>query len=217
MYYGRKDADAFPPKKPGIVRIGYLGTSQTYGQGAERTMDRFATRLHRTMQTRYSGRTEFESFTLAIPGSQSSELAKLYAERWVNLDLDVLVVNLTYNDSFVGKLVANLRKIVELNKSRGVATLLVVEPRAPVYRANVEFLARKDEAVRGLAKKLDVPLADLAKLMSRPAIDDTGFLWWDSVHMSSAGNARAAAVLRKALIPILEGGGIVQAAADSAR
>jgi hypothetical protein len=57
---------------------------------------------------------------------------------------------------------------------------------------------------RAIAIEHRTPLADLAQHMGDAAVRDNGLHWWDSIHMSSLGNAVAAEFLRPYLFEIVD-------------
>ena len=51
--------------------------------------------------------------------------------------------------------------------------------------------------------RFGVPVLDLHGHLSAPEVVDSGFLWWDYVHLSSYGHRRAAEWLAPQLLPEL--------------
>jgi hypothetical protein len=66
---------------------------------------------------------------------------------------------------------------------------------------NAELLKRHGE-MREIAKKHGLKVIDLHHYLSDPAVADSGFIWWDFVHLTSYGQKLyAARLLKEAALP----------------
>ena len=88
---------ALPPKSDRTIRVAFLGTSQTYGSGAERISETFVARCHGLL-AQALGDISVETYNFSISGSNSTELLSKYAESWRFSRPDLLVINLSTND-----------------------------------------------------------------------------------------------------------------------
>ncbi len=175
-----------------VARLLFLGTSQTWGAGAARLEDVFSARIAAQLGTSY------QVINVGISGSDSTRLLALYRERWLALAPRAVVVDLGNNDPSPSVLTANLRALVALDRAHDIRTLLVVEPNAP--EAHVDHDASWN-AMRAVARELGVPLVDLHAELARRA--DSGFLFWDLVHLTSYGQRLAAEILYPAIAELL--------------
>jgi len=178
--------EEFPAKREGTIRVGFLGSSQTFGLGAETVDDTFVARIQRLLSADLPAGSALECLAFASPGWRSADLLRRYREAWGHSDPDILVVNLSNNDMDPEELASNLRQLVEFNRTRGIRTRLVLEPNA--READVITLLEKHAAVRGVAKEFDVPVWDLHAYLNRDDVFDSGFVWWDHVHLTSYGH-----------------------------
>ena len=88
---------ALPPKSDRTIRVAFLGTSQTWGSGAERISETFVARCHGLL-AQALGDISVETYNFSISGSNSTELLGKYAESWRFSQPDLLVINLSTND-----------------------------------------------------------------------------------------------------------------------
>jgi lysophospholipase L1-like esterase len=177
------------------IRVAYVGTSQTFGEGVAAEEDRFVDRIGRALATASDGRRRVTSLNFAVQGSTSDRLLAQYEDSWLASAPDVVVINLGYNDADAATLAHSLERFVQIGRRESIRTLLVVEPAAVQRKADPKVLRRKREAMRRVAAEMHVELADLAAYMEGDAVYDSGPLWWDSIHMTSLGHEEAAEFL----------------------
>ncbi|HRT65546.1 MAG TPA: SGNH/GDSL hydrolase family protein [Candidatus Hydrogenedentes bacterium] len=172
-----------PDPGPGVVRIVFLGTSQTRGAGAGKPEHRFVDRIQRQLDDEAPAGTRYECINAGIGGGDSELLIELYRDLLVPLRPMVLVVNLANNDKDAGVLAGNLREMIALSRQHGIKTVICLEPntieRWPGDMPN-------HPAMREVARECNVPCLDLHDYL-RQHYDD-GFLWWDFVHPTSFGH-----------------------------
>src|SRR5690606_20250674 len=113
-------------KAPGQLRVMFLGTSQTWGEGALVIEDRFVERIARALDGRASI-APVEVVNLGVCGAVSRQLLHYYRESWIEYAPDLVVLNLSVNDGEQDDFAANLRAFVELNRERGIETLFSLE------------------------------------------------------------------------------------------
>lgn len=152
----------------------FLGTSQTWGEGAYR--------LNETL-VRYCGDAlpdGVETINAARRGSNSVELVHRYFDHLYHLKPDLIVVNLGNNDLDAKVLADSLRKLAHL------PVLVVLEANSP--EAPSAELKAKHEAMRATGLKC-------VDLHGHLAEDRSGLLWWDKVHLTSYGQEVAGGFL----------------------
>jgi len=174
-----------PPKSDRTIRVAFLGTSQTWGSGAERISETFVARCHRLL-AQALGDISVETYNFSISGSNSTELLTKYAELWRFSGPDLLVINLSTNDGKSHTLTANLRTVAHLARAAGGRVVFLLEPNA----AEVDHrgLQEKHSAIQRLGQELHVPVWNLDGYMSSDPVYDSGIMWWDKVHLTSYGH-----------------------------
>jgi lysophospholipase L1-like esterase len=178
-----------PPKSDRTIRVAFLGTSQTYGVGAERIAETFVARCHRLM-AQALGDTSVETYNFSISGSDSTELLSKYTESWRFARPDLLLINLSTNDANIDTLTANLRTLAQQVHAAGGRVVFLLEPNAA--EVGHRGLREKHSAIQRLGQELRVPVWNLDGYMSSDPIYDSGMLWWDKVHLTSYGQGVAA-------------------------
>jgi lysophospholipase L1-like esterase len=180
---------ALPPKPDRKIRVAFLGTSQTYGVGAERISETFVARCHRLL-AQALGDISVETYNFSIAGSNSTELARKYVESWRFARPDLLLINLSTNDAKANTLTANLRALAHLARAAGARVVFLLEPNAA--EAGHRGLQEKHSAVQRLGQELGVPVWNLDGYMSSDPVYDSGMIWWDKVHLTSYGQSLVA-------------------------
>ncbi len=183
---------------PGTTRVMVLGSSQTGGAGARRPEEVYATVLEKLLNAGEGDGNRFEVVNAGICGLTARSLADLYRDELLAFEPRVCVVDLAYNDSTGGTdaavFGASIGELLALNRARGIATLLALEPCSPEA---VPGELPLHAVLRALAEREGVPLVDLHALLK--ARGDAGFLWWDPVHPTSFGHRLIAEALAPAV------------------
>jgi lysophospholipase L1-like esterase len=185
-------------------RLVFVGGSQLVGVGAEVVEDALVGRVHEALcgaLRDVPGATPLAAFNLAVAGGRAPQLLGYYERVGLALAPDLTVVNVSFNDRDPDRLESALRRFVELDRARGGVTLLVVEPMS----------ADKDDpgarlrqaVVREVARDEGVPVLDLEAWMAGPEVHDSGFLWWDQIHLTSLGQEVAGGWLAERIEPEL--------------
>jgi lysophospholipase L1-like esterase len=187
------------PPPPGVLRILFLGSSQTWGAGAARASETFVAVLERLLNAEADSGRRYECVNAGISAVDSRLLADLYEHEWLGLRPRLVVVDLSNNDGDASLFGLNLERIVKLSRANGVTPLLVLEPNSPEERkASLDELLERHAVMRRVGERLDVPVFDMqARLIAE---QDRGFLFWDSVHMTSFGQR----LFAEALLPELQ-------------
>ncbi|MET0643359.1 MAG: SGNH/GDSL hydrolase family protein, partial [Candidatus Binatia bacterium] len=199
-FLGEGQVRALPPKSDRTIRVAFLGTSQTYGSGAERIAETFVARCHGLL-AQALGDISVETYNFSISGSNSTELLAKYAESWRFSRPDLLVINLSTNDEKIDTLTANLRTLAHLARAAGGRVVFLLEPNA----AEVEHrgLQEKHSAIQRLGQELGVPVWNLDGYMSSDPVYDSGIMWWDRVHLTSYGHGVVAEWLAPQMLAMI--------------
>jgi lysophospholipase L1-like esterase len=202
-FLGDGQVRALPPKSDRTIRVAFLGTSQTYGAGAERISETFVARCHGLL-AQALGDISVETYNFSISGSNSTELLGKYAESWRFAQPDLLVINLSTNDRHADTLTANLRTLVDQTRAAGGRIVFLLEPNAA--EVDRPSLHRKHSSIQRLGQELRVPVWNLDGYMSSDPVYDSGMVWWDFVHLTSYGHGVVAEWLAPQMLGMLRSG-----------
>lgn len=175
----RLRSEVVRPKPAGRTRILFLGGSQTWGSGARTRADVWSSKLQAALGD------EAEIIDAGIPAYTAPQLLELYEQEWIEWEPDVVVLNVGHNDRDPEALEAAVRRFLALNRERGIATVLVPEANSVENRSDLEGLFQRHEVLRRIAREEDVPLLETHAWLAERR--DTGFLWWDRVHLTPYG------------------------------
>jgi lysophospholipase L1-like esterase len=202
-FLGDGQARALPPKADRTVRVAFLGTSQTYGAGAERISETFVARCHGLL-AQALGDISVETYNFSISGSNSTELLRKYAESWRFARPDLLLINLSTNDAKIDTLTANLRTLAQQARAAGGRVVFLLEPNAA--EVNHRGLHEKHTAIQKLGQELRVPVWNLDGYLSSDPVYDSGMMWWDKVHLTSYGHGVVAEWLAPQMLAMMRSG-----------
>jgi acyl-CoA thioesterase I len=191
---------ALPPKADRTIRIAFLGTSQTNGEGAETISETFVARCHGLL-ARALGDVSVETYNFSIRGSDSTELLRKYAESWRFSRPELLVINLSTNDLKIDTLTANLRTLAHLARAAGGRVVFLLEPNAAEDKDL--GLQEKHSAIQRLGQELGVPVWNLDGYLSSDPVYDSGMMWWDKVHLTSYGHGVVAEWLAPQMLAMI--------------
>jgi lysophospholipase L1-like esterase len=191
---------ALPPKSDRTIRVAFLGTSQTYGSGAETISETFVARCHRLL-AQALGDISVETYNFSISGSNSTELLSKYAESWRFSRPDLLVINLSTNDGKIDTLIENLRTLAHQTRVAGGRVVFLLEPNAA--EGKYRGLREKHSAIQRLGQELRVPVWNLDGYLSSDPVYDSGMMWWDKVHLTSYGHGVVAEWLAPQMLAMI--------------
>jgi lysophospholipase L1-like esterase len=191
---------ALPPKSDRELRVAFLGTSQTYGSGAERIAETFVARCHGLL-AQALGDISVETYNFSISGSNSTELLSKYNKSWRFSRPDLLLINLSTNDTKVDTLTENLRTLAHQTRVAGGRVVFLLEANA----AEVDHrgVREKHSAIQRLGRELRVPVWDLDGYLSSDPVYDSGMMWWDKVHLTSYGQGVVAEWLAPQILTMI--------------
>ncbi|HPO12845.1 MAG TPA: SGNH/GDSL hydrolase family protein [Candidatus Hydrogenedentes bacterium] len=188
------------PKPEDVRRIMFLGSSQTHGCGAQEPEDCFVSLIETKLNQSAKPGEHFECMKAALPGGTSDELLNGYEHNWIQYAPELVIVNLGCNDKDISAFETNLRRIVTLNNGAGIKTLFVLEALSdetvPQSVPNHAIMAR-------VAQELNVPCINNYNYLCQ--LRDSGFLFWDVVHLSSYGHQLTAQDIWPAIQDLLQG------------
>ena len=194
------------PPPPGVRRILVLGTSQTWGSGAARPEDVWVRRLEAGLNASARLGERFEVIDAGLPGEVAKKLREHFEESWVAWQPELVLVNLGNNDRDAKVLARELERIALRAREAGSRVAFVPEANCVEGRsaASLRVLTANHAALREVAGRLGIPVVEVHGPLLAEA--DSGFLWWDRVHLTSYGQERLAQRLLEARAEWLERG-----------
>jgi lysophospholipase L1-like esterase len=187
-------AREYPLEAPpaGVRRILVLGTSQTWGSGAARRADVWVRRLEAWLGETARPGERFELIDAGLPGETSKKVREALEKRFEAWRPELLLVNLGNNDRDPEPFARELERMARWSAERGVRVAFVPEPNCIESRSerSLRGLRAKHAAMREVAARHGIPVVEVHDALA--AERDTGFLWWDRVHLTSYGQERLA-------------------------
>jgi len=188
---------AYLSERPRPARLVlFLGTSQMWGSGAWRQTDRLLVQVHRRLAMT-PGLGDLWLVNGSRQGSQSRKLLQRYRGHLALFEPDLVVVDLSNNDTDPRVFRANLRRLAKLNRERGVATLFVQEPNSVEWPSE---LSRRHAVMAEVGERAGIPVVDLHGYLAGPRVVDSGILFHDRVHLTSYGQERAGGFIARAMV-----------------
>ncbi|HRY97596.1 MAG TPA: SGNH/GDSL hydrolase family protein [Bacteroidales bacterium] len=183
-----------PADGDSTLRVLFIGSSQTWGAGASADSLTLASRFARMLSDSLGGRA-VEAINAGISGMNSDVLLEMYRDDWAGLRPRYVVINLGFNDSGNPRFGHNLNAMVRLARERGGTPFLLAEPVNEIRSFHLDNL----NIMRVTASSARVPLVDMHRIL--PAFEDSGFLYWDFIHLTDYGQERFARALVSAMLP----------------
>lgn len=163
------------------LKVVFLGTSQTWGEGASAPGLEWARRSVSILNS-YNVLPPLGTVNAAVPGAVSAQLADLYAELLTHCPHQVLCVNLGINDKDPEELERHLDRITREARDHDVAVILFSEAaqfsRDPAFNLKVRSIQR-------VAERYHLPYLNLDEAIGQA---DDGLRWWDSAHPTDWGH-----------------------------
>jgi lysophospholipase L1-like esterase len=188
------------PAAPSAYRVLLVGSSQTWGAGARRAEETLVRILERRLQAWGPPDVDFQCIAGAVPAARAQNLQPVLEREWLGLGPRLVVINLGNNDSDHDRFLGPLERMVEASLEAGSRPVLVLEANSPEMPNT--GLRRRHRAMQEMGDRLAVPVVDLHGRLR--ALEGTGFVWWDKVHLTSYGQELAAGLLFDALKPWIE-------------
>jgi lysophospholipase L1-like esterase len=189
------------------TRILFLGTSQMWGSGASSPNERIASKVSSLLNSGASGRNIYV-INASKRASNSFELLSRCKDHLYLFRPDLVILDLSNNDSDVHSFDKGLRSLLEWTRSIHSKTLFILEANSP----EVDFGKGTEQTIlpigriqdrhaimRNISTQYHVPLLDLNGYLTSDGVYDSGFLWWDLVHLTSYGQELAAEFIAKGI------------------
>ncbi len=168
-------------------RLLFLGSSQTWGAGAEYPDRTWVRYLERSLNAESRSR-HFELVNAGVSGLTSWEVLRLLQDDLLAYDPKLVVINLASNELDPDRFRINLEEIVRALKARDIPAILILEANSTERRpADTEHgdLSVKHDVIRAIADDDNLVIVDMQDYLASRQND--GFLWWDFVHLTSFG------------------------------
>lgn len=177
----------------GVERILFLGTSQTWGAGARRDGDAFVAVVESLLNA--SGRERrYECINAGFSSLRAADLVPILERDLLPLEPSMVFINLGTNDRATrGGIAASVRRMAELALDAGARVVLIKEANEPTAMDPVQKARHTD--LEAVGAELGLPVIDMHAYLKR--LQDTGFLWWDLVHLTSYGQRLVAEKLAR--------------------
>ncbi|MHC4955723.1 MAG: SGNH/GDSL hydrolase family protein [Planctomycetota bacterium] len=163
---------------PDVTRILFIGSSQTWGEGARHRSEAFIPILRRRLGP------GFECINAGLRALRATRLAQLYEDDWSRLSPHLVIVNLSNNDHDPDALGAALERMIRTSRRIGAKVLFVKEPNSAEHQSKA--LRKKHDVMASVAQRHGVRVLDLNAYMGQQF--GRGLLWWDQVHPTSFGH-----------------------------
>ncbi len=168
--------------------IAFMGTSQTWGEGANTRESSFLAQAIQNLKLKSGG--DIAGINFSLQGKVSRTLLLEYKKILEVLRPDVLVVNLGWNDGANDDFKKSLIDIAELNQSLKIKTVFSHEA---ITNEVPTFYATNNHSIMTLVgQTYSIPIFKFYDYMSSNANKDSGLLWWDVIHMNQHGHDLAA-------------------------
>jgi len=188
----------------------FLGSSQTWGAGAEKAEDTFVARVESHLN-QGAGKAAYESINAAVPGFTSDDVLKAYLDGGLDMKPQITVINLGNNDRIAEDLRRNLGQILATNRERGIRSICVleantIEESSDRHQATIKpaTLHANHQVIKSTCGEMGVPVVDLDGYLADR--HDTGILFWDFVHFTSYGHRLAAVTIADAIAALEQSG-----------
>ncbi len=172
-----KRIEEYPEKEN--KRIMFIGSSQTWGAGASVENKTFFRVFEDLIN---SDSKKYECINTGMSGLISERAFYHYNSSWINLEPDIVVIILGNNDDSQGDFYKNLERFVLLNRKENIETVFILEPNS--YNTS-EHIVEHHPVMRDVADKYNITLIDMHNYLLEKY--DTGYVWWDYVHLTDYG------------------------------
>ncbi|MFO1052279.1 MAG: SGNH/GDSL hydrolase family protein [Planctomycetota bacterium] len=181
-------------------RILFCGGSQTWGSGARVSADVW-TRLVEAELDRAAPDPGWRCLDVAVSGHRLAQQVEVCESHALDeFRPEVVVVDAGHNDLDQVAFGQALIAMWEVVQRRGARLICVLEANSP-ETVPPDSLPQNHIVMRKLAESAHVPVLDMHAFMA--TVDERGFLWWDRVHLTSAGQEVLAREISARLLEIL--------------
>ncbi|MBU1125501.1 MAG: SGNH/GDSL hydrolase family protein [Candidatus Omnitrophica bacterium] len=172
-------------------KILFIGTSQTWGAGASRDSEAFISLLERKLNAAEGEGVRYKCINAGISGVDSSRLLDLYLKEWIDLHPQMVVINLSNNDSDHDIFASNLERFIRVNNLRNIKTIFVLEANS--IESAWEGRLSPHRTMKQVGEREGITTIDLHGYLLENY--DRGFVWWDYVHLTDFGHELTASYL----------------------
>ncbi len=196
-------------KNEKLYRILFVGSSQAIGSGAEKLEDSFFVRIHRYLSVALFSKYRLESINASISSFTSTDLLKEYQVHYIEQKPDLVIINLSNNDTSSIQFLATMEEFLKLNQFLGANTLLVEEANdyerstGLFKKAFSQRLMANHQVLRRLAKQYNIMSLPLHEFINKPENYNKGPLWWDIVHLTTLGQELTSDWLAPQILKVL--------------
>jgi lysophospholipase L1-like esterase len=137
----------------------------------------------------------------ALRAADSNAMVKILRTVTDTMQPEMVVVNLSNNDETYG-FKENLLEMYEVCRQNKIKVILVKEANSPESH-NIR-LRDNHQVIEEIVSEKRIPCLDMHAYLSSPDIVDSGFLWWDFVHLTSYGQETAGKAIAREIYSIIE-------------
>jgi len=175
-----------------VLRIGFIGSSQTYGDGAYTEKSSWVSKFTHKLSGTLTGKCRLEVINMAQPGAFTEGLSDMFSRIQTKLKFDYIFINLAHNDT-KENLQKYYRKLVDQVIDNGATPVLVLEAISSLDSLDPKSsYNEKLDVIRKIAKAIGLKPLEFNAYMNSEKVWDTGLLWVDDVHLSQMGQNLAA-------------------------
>jgi lysophospholipase L1-like esterase len=167
-------------------RILLVGSSQTWGSGAETEGEQFEIYL-RDIFRKIKNKKDLAVINTAVPGIRIEKMAN-FIENLDSYRIDEVILNSSHNDYFIEDFKLNLERLINYCQRKKIKITLLLE--ANFFADLNPNLMRNHQALREAGRAHKINVIDLHEKLN--LIADQGYYWWDNVHLTSEGQKIAA-------------------------
>lgn len=149
----------------------FLGSSQTFGEGASQKNKRWTKLVCERLQIK-------DCINLGIRSATSHTFVELNGKILKSNPKTIFYI-LAFNDGNPTEHMTNTKKLVKSWKQAGVEVVLVLEPN----RDKSNYLHQN---LANIGKLLNVKTIDMHKIFQRSS--QQGWIWWDKIHLTDFGH-----------------------------
>ncbi len=179
--YSNLKTNYFKKKYQKKYKILFLGSSQTWGAGAQYEGDTISEKFKLYLKEKIPGQS-FEVFNGAVSGQITKNLFEhfsLFSENYPEL----VILNMSFNDNPNLEVFEDyLRRFIDLSREKNFKLVLVPEA---FFDMSQTTLILGQNLVASVAKEQKIEYVLVHDYLQAKV--NTGFLWWDVVHLSSYG------------------------------
>jgi lysophospholipase L1-like esterase len=198
--------EKYPMEKPAHTkRVIVLGSSQIDGEGISKFQEDVSSQLQRLLSEKLTTPDKnWEVIAAGVSGHTADNLLEPFKYQWLKLQPDLVIVNLSSNDSVFSQnevppsFPISLEEYAKLAKKHNFTLVFSAEPNSIESVPTI----KNHQAMKEVAEKNNVIFLHTHDYLATKT--DTGILWWDFVHMTSFGYRLMAEYFFNQLEPVLK-------------